>query len=190
MYMFHIFQMIATSNLGQMYSVLHDSELDLSTTSGKVAGVIMYGTERTIDWFLMETAEIPDVPGFYCSEYYGCLGSGSNMDGYMEFNTTGLSRNTLYHICAKSEETSIVREFFTETLEELNTCSDGFALDDQPPTCSGKLHVTSATDGYLTDVTHVVFSWDACHDNNDAKALGYIDNIKSYSYAVGKYITF
>jgi len=172
-------QAITSSNLGELYKLMHESELDFGNTSAKVAGVVEYGTERSIEWFLMTR---PELPG-QCQSSPRCLQSLSSNTGFTEFDTRYIAANTLYYICARSNVTHVGREMFTERLEEIRTCSDGFVFDDTPPS-PGVVHV-SDQDGYLTDITHIQVSWDGFRDNIDATKLGYVDSIRSYSFAVG-----
>ena len=175
-------QAITSSNLGVLYKLLHDSELDFGNTSAKVAGIVVYGTEREIEWFLMTRPEIPTQ----CINSPRCLQFLTSKSGVIEFDSRFIAANTLHYICARSNVTYIEREIFTERLEAINTCSDGFVLDDSPPS-SGEVHV-SQHGGYLTDTTHIQVSWDGFSDTMDATKLGYVDRIKSYSLAIGMYI--
>ena len=177
--LFFSLKAITSSNLGEMYRLLHGSEFDFGTTSTMVAGAIVYGTERSVNWFLMTRPEVPT----HCEISDRCLLSEQSDSGFVEFHASHIRLNTLYYICASSNVAYIERETFTERLEAISACSDGFVLDDTPP-YGGEIHVQHHN-GYISDTSHVLVSWDGFKDNIDAKKLHYSDGIRSYSFGVG-----
>ena len=177
---FYIFQRLHTLNLGKDTDSIQADEIDFGNSSTRIAGVVMYGTERNITWYLMTKKQSP----YDCSSDVYCLMAETNQDGYIVINPKFIQMNTFYYICVYSNTTIIKRELFTETLPEMNSCSNGFILDDVHPT-SGRVQVLNYN-GYLTSTSGILITWSGFKDNVDAKTFGYMDSIKYYSYAVGE----
>ena len=142
----------------------------------------MYATERHIDWFLMKSQHIP----FDCSADPNCIKTQTTTMGFTRFNPNIIQMDTFYYICAYSNTTFIDRELFTERLPEISLCSNGFVLDHTRPS-SGIVEVIN-NNGYLTSLSNIRIQWHGFKDNIEATRLGYIDSIKTYTYAVGKMI--
>lgn len=174
--------MIHSSNLGDQGVILHDSELDFGTIQTKVAGAMIYSTQRNITWYLMATRSIPHFGD--CQRDSDCITFQSNTDGYILFENTNLVSNKLYFICAFAEEIEIHRESYTETFTGIKSCSDGFIIDNIAPS-GGQIFVEN-TAGYLNDIFEIRISWERFIDNADVEMFGYSDSIKYYSYAIGK----
>ena len=89
----------------------------------------------------------------------------------------------IYYICAFSNESHIVREAFTEILPRIQTCSNGFVVDNIPPT-TGQVHVENVN-GFIYDLRRVTVYWVGFSDNIDVLALGYEQEINSYTIEIG-----
>ena len=72
----------------------------------------------------------------------------------------------------------------TEVLPETKACSNGFLVDDTPPT-GGELHVNDVN-GYITNLHDIEVTWNGFGDTADVAALGYHDTISAYTVAIGE----
>ena len=181
--MFFFLQKLHSSNIGIDIAELQNHELDFGKSSSRIAGIVVYGTERNITWFLMTSKYIPTD----CLLDVNCLKTETTQTGFVMFDPNLIQLNTFYYICAYSNTTFIERELFTETLQEIASCSNGFVLDNIAPT-SGTVDVNNKN-GYLTSTSNTLIQWGGFEDNIDARKLGYIDSIKQYTYEVGKLLT-
>ena len=164
-----------------MLNQLHNEELDFATEDTDVVGVILYANGRNITWFLTTTKTVP----LNCSSISTCSRTLTTTSGYVQFPKKVIKYNTIYYICAFSNESHIVRETFTEILQPIQTCSNGFVIDSIPPT-PGQVHVRNVN-GFINDLTSVIVSWNGFDDNIDVAALGYGHKINSYSIEIGTY---
>ncbi|KAH3708851.1 hypothetical protein DPMN_068310 [Dreissena polymorpha] len=171
--------MLRSSNIGQHYSVLHDSELNIGSSNTTVAGALMYASERTVSWYLMKIQYVPDN----CETDVNCIVRYDTDSGYVEFSTHDISLNQIYYICAHSNTTEVNRELFTEALQEISSCSNGFVLDSSPPT-KGHVQVQNHK-GFVTNPQHVLVTWDGFDENIDASIFGYPSKLLTFSVAIG-----
>ncbi|XP_053381645.1 uncharacterized protein LOC123528459 [Mercenaria mercenaria] len=176
-----ILEMIHSSNIGSKYALLHDAEVDFGTTTTVISGVMMHATERNVSWYLMRKSDITQL--IDCDKDKYCVLSATSDTGFMAFDSDLIERNHLYYICAYSNVTLVAREAFTEELTEIRSCSNGFIIDDIPPT-DGRVTVRN-TGGFLSDISAIDIAWRGFDDNADVEKLGYRDGIKYYSYAIG-----
>ena len=174
--------MLHSSNLGSKMTVLHDAEIDFGTSKQHIAGIMMHATERNVTWFLKKSPDLHKLTD--CDKDKDCIHSSISDDGFMSFDMSLITRNEAYYICAYSNTTLIPRETFVETLPEIQSCSNGFIIDDASPTI-GKVLVKN-TGGYLTDSSEIDMSWRGFDDNTDVEKLGYSNRIKYYSYYLGQ----
>lgn len=173
--------MIHSSNIGTHLSLLHNAEVDFGTIDATVAGVLLHAVERNVTWYLMKERTFPQSGD--CDKETDCVHSQISDCGYIYFDSHFVDRNRFYYICAYSGSTIFIRETFTEKLPEIQSCSDGFVIDDTPPT-TGKISVKN-TNGFLTDLSSIDIRWRGFDDNTDAEKLGYPYRIKHFSYAIG-----
>lgn len=171
-------QLLSSSSNILSYPDILGNELDFGTASTTVAGAIFHTSGRTVTWYLMTKREVPSQ----CNCHTNCLTAKTTSNGYVVFNND-IKLNTLLYICAFSNSTVLQRELFTENLEEISSCSDGFVLDDKPPV-PGNIYVGNNS-GFITDTRNILLSWDAFKSSVDVTTLGYDDEIKSYSFAIG-----
>lgn len=175
--------MIHSSNIGNKYSILHDGEMDFGTNRTTVVGALMYATERNVTWYLMKKQRLPF--SLDCDKDSDCLYSMTTDTEYVLFDKRLFKEDIFYYTCAFSNATTVSRELFTEVLNEVGSCSNGFILDNTPPFGG---HVTvQNTNGFITSRTEIEIAWNGFDDNVDAIELGYVDRLKYYSYAVGMY---
>jgi hypothetical protein len=153
--------------------------LDFGTSGTEVVGVILYAAERNITWFLMDDNRVP----LSCELSKQCIISKVTNTGFVSFASAFTKPNSIHYICAYSTRTSVIREVYTEVLDEIKTCSNGFVLDSIAPV-AGKVEIKNK-DGFLTSLDNVEISWDKFEDNIDAIKLGYPGNIPAYSYGIG-----
>ncbi|XP_053392349.1 uncharacterized protein LOC128555022 [Mercenaria mercenaria] len=172
-------KVLPSSNIGPFYTMLHNNELDFGTPETLVIGIMLYATERNVTWYLMLKNETPDR----CELNKDCVSSKTTRTGYVSFDRTVIALNTFYYICAYSNVTIVEREMFSETLDRLKSCSNGFVLDSNAPH-PGNVEARN-TNGFLTNLYVIEIVWDGFVDDINATSLGYIDNIKTYSYAIG-----
>ena len=165
--------------LGDVLHQLHNEELDFGTEDTDVIGVILYANERNITWFLTTTKTAP----VSCSNIPTCIGTLATTNGYVTFPKKLIKYNTIYYICALANESHIVRETFTEILQPIATCSNGFVIDNIPPT-TGQVHVKNVN-GFINDLKRLIISWNGFDDNIDVAALGYGHKINFYSVEIG-----
>ena len=165
--------------LGDTLNQLHNEELDFGTKDTEVVGVILYANERNITWFLSTT----NTGMTSCHNDPKCVGSGNSTNGYVTFPKKLIQFNTIYYICAFSNVSHVVRETFTEILPLIQACSNGFVIDNVPPS-TGRVHVKTAN-GFINDLRRITVSWDGFKDNIDVSALGYEHGINSYDIGIG-----
>ncbi|XP_053376618.1 uncharacterized protein LOC123534121 [Mercenaria mercenaria] len=171
---------LPSSNVGQLLTLFHDNELDFGTTSSEVVGCILYATERNTTWYLMTSNQPPEN----CETNKECVISMTTSTGYVSFKKNSITPNKIYYICAYSNSTVLERELFSETLAELNICSDGFVIDTVAP-LPGRIENVSSTGGFLSNQEAIEVAWDGFVENIDATNLGYIDRLKQYRFAIG-----
>ncbi|XP_053399191.1 uncharacterized protein LOC123558304 [Mercenaria mercenaria] len=172
-------KVVQSSNIGHLYTVLHNNELDFGTKETQVMGVILYASERNVTWYLMVKNHAPER----CELNEDCIASKTTDTGYVSFDRKFIALNTFYYICAYSNKTIIERELFLETLNEIKSCSNGFVLDSKAPR-AGHVEVRN-TDNFLTNLNSIELVWDGFVDDIDAPNLSYVDSIRTYSYAIG-----
>jgi hypothetical protein len=174
--------MIHSSNIGSNNAVLHNSEMDFGNTNTSVVGIIMYATERKVNWFLMKHKHVPDFN--QCEKDSDCVFTTQTQNGFVLFDKKVIEKNTFYYTCAYSNASSVSRELFTEMFSEIRVCSNGFIIDDTPPFGG---HVTVLhSGGFITRRGELNIYWSGFDDNVDTAQLGYVDRIKFYSCAVGR----
>ena len=178
--------MIHSSYLGDTSNFPHDVELDFGKRSSKVAGVVFYASQRNVTWYLMSSRRIPAFN--QCQRDTKCITSLTSLNGYVYFEEKYISLNKLYFICAFSKASQIERETNIESFVEIRACSNGFILDDTPP-FGGQVHVENKK-GFVNDLAAVHIMIQGFSDNVDASLLGYEDDIKYFSYAIGKIIIY
>ena len=165
--------------LGNTLNQLHNKELDFGTKDTDVVGVILYANKQNISWFLTTTNAVPTS----CHNNPNCIGTLITTDGYVKFPKKLIKYNKIYYICAFSNESHVVREAFTEILPRIQACSNGFVIDNVPPT-TGQVHVENVN-GFIHDLRRVTVSWVGFTDNTDVSALGYEQVINSYTIEIG-----
>ncbi|XP_053405466.1 uncharacterized protein LOC128558962 [Mercenaria mercenaria] len=176
-----ILEMIHSSSLGRKTAILHDAELNFGTRDTKIAAAVLYASQRNVTWYLMSARRIPAFG--QCQRDTECITSQASVDGYILFQNTDIIMNNLYFICASSEAAEIYRETYTENVPEISSCSNGFILDDTPPS-GGQVYVDN-TGGFVNDVSDIRITLGGFSDNIDASVLGYGENLQYYSYAIG-----
>ena len=164
--------------------MLHEADLDFGTADSEVVGAVLNGNGRNITWYLTTTQVIPNT----CNTYPECKASRITSDGYVAFQKDKISFNTIYFICAYAPQSQRVQDSFTETLPSIQACSNGFVVDDSPPS-AGEVHPEN-TNGYINSVDGFTVSWNSFDDNIDVNLLGYRYKINSYAVEIGKYFDF
>jgi hypothetical protein len=144
-------QMIHSNHLGGETQFLHDTELNFGKISSKVAGVVFYASERNISWYLMSTRRIPTFD--QCQSDTKCITSLTSTNGYVYFERKYIRMNNVYYICALSKPLKINRENYVESVAEIRTCSNGFILDDIPP--SGGDVLVDNINGFINDLSAI-----------------------------------
>ncbi|XP_052790278.1 uncharacterized protein LOC128224473 isoform X2 [Mya arenaria] len=170
---------IHSSDAGDMYTFLHDNELDFGTSKLRPAAAVMHANERYVSWYLMTSRHVPHD----CYTDVSCLKEKITTDGFVVFEEADVFVAATFYVCAFSNKTVVERELFTELLDEIQSCSDGFILDDTAP-IPGNIHIQNVN-GYLTDIEHVVITWDPFLKERGATLLGYPENIQHYVIGVG-----
>ena len=164
---------------GSKLKILHDNELNIDKADITVGGAMVYASERNVSWYLTMSPYTP----VSCGGDAKCIAELSTNTGFVIFPRELVRPNTAYYICVHAKETSVHREFYTENMAEIKSCSNGFILDDATPK-PGKVLIKH-NNGYITSKTLDV-TWTDFSDNIDATILGYPWNISYYQYKVGK----
>jgi hypothetical protein len=161
--------------------ILRKNELDFATSSLQLVGLLTGCEGLTVEWYLMTRKMVPQST---CDVDEKCVQSVVSSNGIATFHTT-LIDSRVYFICAKSNQTEVSREHLMETLDSINVCSNGVAIDDTPPH-AGHVTITNAVDGYLVDSSEMLLHWADFSDNSVHLTDSYLSGIASYEYAVGK----
>ncbi|WAR31796.1 hypothetical protein MAR_034338, partial [Mya arenaria] len=170
---------IHSLNVGDMYTLLHDNELDFGTTKIRPAAAVMHANERKVSWYLMISRHVP----YDCDTDVSCLKEKVTSDGFAIFEETDVFLDAPFYLCAFSNATVVEREWYTESLDEIKACSDGFILDNTAP-IPGKIDIQNVN-GYITDIEHAVITWDTFYKKKGASLLGYPEDMQHYSIGVG-----
>ncbi|XP_052789246.1 uncharacterized protein LOC128223857 [Mya arenaria] len=170
---------IHSSDVGDMYTFLHDNELDFGTRKFRPAAAVMHANERNVSWYLMTSRHVPDS----CDTDVSCLKEKLTSDGFAIFKETDVFLDATFYMCVSSNATVVEREWYTESLDEIKSCSDGFILDNTAP-IPGNIDIQNVN-GYITDIEHAVITWDSFHKETGATLLGYPEDIQHYSIGVG-----
>ncbi|WAR31701.1 hypothetical protein MAR_034243 [Mya arenaria] len=170
---------IHSSDVGDMYTYLHDNELDFGTSKLRPAAAVMHANERYVSWFLMTSRHVTND----CNTDVSCLKEKVTSDGFAIFEETDVFLDATFYLCASSNATVVEREWFTESLDEIKSCSDGFILDNTAP-IPGKIEIQNVN-GYITDIEHAVITWDTFIKEKGASLLGYPEDMQHYSIGVG-----
>ena len=125
-------------------------------------------------------------PVVACDDDPECIKSVESSGGLGFLHKTLLHKNTKYYICAFSNKTVVSREYFSETLEEIDTCGNGFVVDSDPP-IAGQVTLESNHHGFLTSNKSVRVVWDKFRDIDEFLETGYETGIASYHVSLGKY---
>ena len=165
--------------LGDALVQMHNEEIDFGSPDTHVVGALPSGTGRNITWFLTTTRTIPRT----CSEAPECVASKTTSEGYVYFDEE-IQANTIYYTCASAEETQIIKEPFSEQLPAVHVCSNGFIIDDTPPS-GGEVHVVNFN-GFLNNLHEIDIHWNGFDDNIDIDRLGYKNKINAYIVEIGK----
>jgi len=177
-----ILQTFHSADLGDLYTVLHNNELDFGKPNSVPAGVITYANDREVTWYLLTSPHVPSD----CDTDTNCRLSVSTKNGFVLFDTKNVEPNVRYFICAYSKASVVEREWFTEKFEEISSCSNGFIVDTIAPQ-PGHVYVQNTT-GFLTARHDVIVHWDAFEDNVNALEFGYPSLIKEYYISCGMYV--
>ena len=113
-----------------------------------------------------------------------CKAALATTDGYVQFPASSIQYDKVHFICAAALEMHVVRGMQTEVMPEIKACSNGFLVDDTPPT-GGELHVNDVN-GYITNLHDIEVTWNGFGDTADVAALGYHDTISDYIVAIGE----
>ncbi|WAR31728.1 hypothetical protein MAR_034270 [Mya arenaria] len=170
---------IHSSDVGDMYTFLHDNELDFGTRKFRPAAAVMHANERNVSWYLMTSRHVPDS----CDTDVSCLKEKVTSDGFAIFEETDVFLDATFYMCVSSNATVVEREWYTESLDEIRSCSDGFILDNTAP-IPGNIDIQNVN-RYITDIEHAVITWDSFHKETGATLLGYPEDIQHYSIGVG-----
>ena len=179
----YFFQTLHSADLGDFYSVLHDNELNFGTADSVPAGAITYATDRQVTWYLMTSPHVPTD----CDTDAACRVSLSTEGGFVVFDMQDVTPNERYFICVHSNASEVDREWYTETFEELSSCSNGFIFDTIAPQ-PRQVHVQN-TNGFLTADQDVMVHWEEFKDNVDPTEFGYPSSIMDYYISCGKCVT-
>ena len=179
----HVFFIKATSSryLGDKLRLLHDNDIDFGTEHTDLIGVVLNGNNREITWFLMTSRQLPTN----CELTPDCKASKTTNNGYVRFPRSKIRYNTIYFICAWAPESELLTDTQVDRYPAIQTCSNGFVLDDRPPT-TGIIQVKNLN-GYINSLQDIVIAWEGFDDNADATSLGYASKIKSYKVEIGMY---
>ena len=155
--------------------------MDFATKESVIVGAILGGRDRKIKWYLMSSPTVPER-----CEAPKCKASLVTSDGYVQFPASSIQYDKAYFICVAASEMHVVKGETTEVLPEIKACSNGFLVDDTPPT-GGEIYVNDMN-GYIGDVYDIEVAWDGFGDTADVVALGYHHPISAYTVAIGKMI--
>lgn len=167
--------------LGDTLSLLHTLDLDHCRKDTLLVGAIPNSNERNITWYLLTDQTIPE---YSCELSSNCVKQMSLAGGLVTLHKTRLIPGKKYYICARSNKTVINRELFNDTLEEINTCGNGFLIDDATPT-AGQVTILNQYQGFLTSPTEMIISWSNFEDRLAPSDSNITSSIYSYSYAIG-----
>lgn len=117
-----------------------------------------------------------------------CMVSKLSENGYAEFWDSVIEPRSAYYICAFSNATTITRELFIESFEEISMCSNGFVLDDTAP-IPGSVHISN-TNKYIPDSSSLFITWDVFMGDIDVSELGFSNNMLAYSFQIGEMLLF
>ena len=112
-----------------------------------------------------------------------CSAVQTSTTGVVKFPKESINFGRIYYICAYSDMAYVVRETVTETLLPIQTCSNGFVIDNDPP-YGGELHVANIN-GFINDLENLMISWNGFDDDINVTALGYENKINSYTLEIG-----
>ena len=175
--------LISSKSIGSKLTLVHKSEADFVLPSTPLAGVILGENERRITWYLMKKPHCPIVT---CDDDLECIKTVESSGGLGFLHKTHLHKNTKYYICAFSNKTVVKREYFSETLEEIDTCGNGFVVDSDPP-IAGQVTLVSNSHVFLTSNKSVRVVWDKFRDIEKFRKTEYQTGIASYHVSLGKY---
>ena len=113
-----------------------------------------------------------------------CSLSVTSRDGFVVFDKAKVKPNTRYFICASSSSTVVEREWFSENLDALSSCSNGFIIDTIAPE-PGHIAVKNYN-GFLSSSSNIFVHWEKFSDNVKASAFGRPSDIKEYVISCGK----
>ena len=109
-----------------MYTFLHDNELDFGTSKISPAAAVIHANELNVSGYLMTSRHVPEK----CDTDVACLKEKVTSDGFAIFDETNVFLDATFYMCAFSNTTVVEREWFTEAMDEIRSCSDGFILDN------------------------------------------------------------
>ena len=170
--------MIQSAYIGDAISRVHDAEVDFATRESVVVGAILGGKDRKVKWYLMSSPTVLDR-----CKAPKCKAALVTSDGYVQFPASFIQYDKVYFICAVASEMHVVKEMQTEVLPEIKACSNGFLVDDTPPT-GGELYINDVN-GYITNLNDIEVMWNGFGDTADVAALGYHSTISEYTVAIG-----
>ena len=174
-----LLQVIRSRYIGDALRDLHEADLDFGTEYSKVVGAVLSGNNRNITWYLTNSNTIPET----CDDSPNCERLPTTTEGYVEVPQEKILHNKIQFICADAPEEVKEQDSFTETLPAIQLCSNGFVIDDVPPS-GGELQVESVN-GYINDLQSFAVTWKNFDDNIDVTALGYKNRINSYAVQIG-----
>ena len=172
-------QILNSEYIGDAITKIHDAEVDVANKKSVIIGAILNGKARKIKWFLTTSPTVPEK----CKAPV-CKTAVTNLDGYIKIPRDVIKYDTVHYICAKASEIIVRKNGHDETLPEIKTCSNGFIIDDSPPT-GGELYVND-DNGYITNLQNVQVMWSGFGDTTNVAALGYDIPISSYTVSIGR----
>ena len=173
--------LVSSKNIGSKLSLVHSTEADFVPLNTNLVGVILGEYERKITWYLMQKPELPVLPSNDDPE---CIKEVESAEGVGIFHKTILQENMKYYICAFSNTTVVTREYFSETLEEIKECGNGFVVDNEPP-IAGRVTIVSKPHGFLTSNRDLHVLWEGFKDIEVFVKNQYETGIAYYNVSLG-----
>ncbi|XP_064643194.1 uncharacterized protein LOC135497317 isoform X2 [Lineus longissimus] len=103
----------------------------------------------------------------------------------VEFETGTLLHGKRYYICIHADAVVKKHEKWTETLAEVNNCSDGITIDLTAPKPGEVWIGANKEEAFLTSRTEMYINWSGFVDVEELGKSPYASGIKQYEYGVG-----
>ncbi|XP_019617771.1 PREDICTED: uncharacterized protein LOC109465072 [Branchiostoma belcheri] len=112
------------------------------------------------------------------------LACGETEENFVNVPEVELLHGRRYHICVHANATVLHFELFDKSLDEVDSCSNGIAVDLTPP-LPGQVWVNHKDGQFQTSTSEMIVYWNAFRDVEEHGTSSHHSGIHKYEVAIG-----